>query len=246
MLTNRPSDVIHKLWMYRILTAICDTPALTEIIRFKGGTYAAMRNLIDRFSVDLDFDLIDEKKQELVHVGLKKIFGDLGLEIKEFSKHAPQYFVKYPSQDGGRNTVKIEVTFPVPKANTYEAVRLPEIDRIIHAQTIPTLVANKLVAIVDRYKRHGSIAGRDIFDINSFLSQGLTMNEKVIEERTGKSVPQFIEELTAFITKHISQQSIDEDLNVLLPTLAFKKVRKNLKQETLMLIQNLLPLEPKP
>lgn len=239
MLTNRPSDVIHKLWMYRILTAICDTPALTEVLRFKGGTYAAMRNLINRFSVDLDFDMIDEKKQELVHTELKKIFTNLGLEIKEFSKNAPQYFVKYPSKDGGRNTVKIEVSFPAPKANEYEPVRLAEIDRIINAQTIPTLVANKLVALVDRYKKHGSIAGRDIFDIHAFLSQGLTINKKVIEERTQKNMPDFIYELIEFITKNISQQSIDEDLNVLLPTSEFKKIRKNLKQETLMLLSAL-------
>ena len=147
--------------------------------------------------------------------------------------------MKYPAQNGGRNTVKVEVSFPVPKSNTYEAVRLPEIDRIIYCQTVPTLVANKLVAIIDRYKKHMSIAGRDIFDIHAFLSQGLPINKNVIEERTEKDFNTYLKELNLFITKNISQQSIDEDLNVLLPAAEFKKVRKNLKEETLLLLSNM-------
>lgn len=236
MLVNRPTDITHKLWMYRILTAVADTPELSTLLFFKGGTCAAMRNLINRFSVDLDFDLVEYKKREDVHTHLEKIFSDLGLTIKEFSKNAPQYFVKYPTPSEGRNTIKIEVSFPVPKSNTYEPVRLVEIDRIMGCQSVETLVANKLVALTDRYKKHGSIAGRDVFDIHAFLSQELPINDAVIKERTGKEFSAYIAALSKFIKKHISQRSIDEDLNVLLPTTVFQKMRKNLKAETLFLL----------
>ena len=238
MLVNHPADVMHKLWMYRILTAVADTPQLSTVLRFKGGTCAAMRNLIDRFSVDLDFDLVDTEKQAAVRTGLEKIFSSLDLAIKESSKNAPQYFVQYPTKTRGRSIIKIETSFPVPQSNEYEPVRLPEISRIVHCQTIGTLVANKLVALTDRYKKHKSIAGRDVFDIHAFLSQSLPINKKVVEERTGKDFGVYITALKKFIESHISQRVIDEDLNVLLPAEVFQKVRKTLKAETLFLLNS--------
>ena len=56
------SNNLHKVWMYRVLTSIVDTPESAKVLRFKGGTCAAMRGLLNRFSVDLDFDIVAEKK----------------------------------------------------------------------------------------------------------------------------------------------------------------------------------------
>jgi len=41
-----------------------------------------------------------------------------------------------------------------------------DIDRYVNCQTLETLVANKMVAITDRYKLHKSIAARDLYDIH--------------------------------------------------------------------------------
>ena len=54
----RNEDAPHKFQMYRLLTAILSESKLSQQLVFKGGTCAVLRGWLDRFSVDLDFDLI--------------------------------------------------------------------------------------------------------------------------------------------------------------------------------------------
>lgn len=117
-------------------------------------------------------------------------------------------------------------------------VRLPEIDRILKCQTVPTMFANKLVAVSGRYEKNKSIAGRDIFDIHEFFLKGFEYSEAVIRERTGKSSVEYFKYLKNFIEKYVTQQIIDEDLNHLLPPDEFKKTRKFLISETLMFLSD--------
>ena len=167
------SDSLHKAWMYRLLTGISDDSTLTNLLYFKGGTCAAMRELLNRFSVDLDFDYVGSPDNlTTVNIHLEIIFKKLGLIIKNQSSRVPQYIVKYPNRrDNERSTLKIDVVTPPPEANKYEKVRFDEIDRILTCQTIPTMFANKLVALIDRYEKSGGIAGRDLYDINYFFHQ---------------------------------------------------------------------------
>ena len=174
MILPNPKDAVHKAWLYRLLAELYDDPLIANSLYFKGGTCAAMLGWLDRFSVDLDFDYVGSKKDlERARKNMEKIFSGLGLEIKDKSRKVPQYFLKYPAPEGGRNTIKIDVTFPPPKANVYAAQRLAEIDRIARCQTIETMFANKLVALIDRWEKKESIAGRDLYDIYHFFLQGL-------------------------------------------------------------------------
>jgi predicted nucleotidyltransferase component of viral defense system len=236
MILPDPSDAIHKAWLYRILSGIADDEFLISQLRFKGGTCAAMRHIIDRFSVDLDFDLLDQAKVEDVRRHLEKIFLKLELKIDEQSKRVPQYFLKYKNKAGERNTMRLDVTFPPPKSNDYEALRLNEIDRVIYCHTVPTMFANKLVSVIDRYEKHGSIAGRDVYDIHTFFLKGFKYKPGIIMERRQKSAVDFLMELQKFIEKYFTQTVIDQDLSVLLPPADFKRARKILKQEVLMFL----------
>lgn len=233
MLIPRAVDAYHKAWMYRLLSAIADDVFLPTVIFFKGGTCAAMRGFLDRFSVDLDFDLADVSKIKQIKSHLEKIFERLGLVIHDQSKNYPQYFLKYESRAGQRNTLKFDVNFPIPKSNDYEPVRFKEIDRILKAQTLETIFANKLIAVIGRFKQTGAVAGRDLFDVHTFLLRGYEFKKEIIEELTGKSVEKYLLELKAFIVKHFTQQIIDEDLNHLLSLEQFKKMRKMIKSEVL-------------
>jgi predicted nucleotidyltransferase component of viral defense system len=235
----QPKDAQHKAWLYRILSAFYDDPYLANTLYFKGGTCAAMLGLLDRFSVDLDFDLVGERS-DLVKTQkqMEKIFRDLGLEIKDQSKKVPQYFLRYPTKERERNTLKIDVAFPPTKANQYEAKRFSEIDRIITCQTPETMFANKLVALIDRYKQKEAIAGRDVYDIHHFFEQGLRYNKAVITERTGQTQEAFFRELIDFVEQMVSNDLIAQDLNVLLPYAKFKVIRKTLKQETLLFLKD--------
>ena len=51
-------DALHKAWLYRLLEAIADNQKLVKVMYFKGGTCASMLGWLQRFSVDLDFDLL--------------------------------------------------------------------------------------------------------------------------------------------------------------------------------------------
>ncbi len=233
MLIPNTTDTIHRAWLLRLLSAIADDRALMAMLRFKGGTCAAMRNLLDRFSVDLDFDLLSPGDISVARERLESVFSSLGLEIRDQSRTVPQYFLRYDAEGGRRNTIAFDITVPPPAANEYEVVRFADIDRFIPCQTIATMVANKLVTPLDRFARHGTIAGRDIYDIHHFLFHGLAWNAAVIVERTGMTGQDFFRSLRDFVEKHVTQTVIDQDLNMLLSPEQFRRVRLTLKDETL-------------
>ncbi|MBN2854177.1 nucleotidyl transferase AbiEii/AbiGii toxin family protein [Patescibacteria group bacterium] len=238
MITLTTTDAAHKAWLYRMLIAIVDNNKLHDLY-FKGGTAAAMAGYLDRFSVDLDFDYVGKQENILViRQELKKIFKDLGLEIKDESSKVPQFFLKYPTKNPDlRNTLKIDITFPAPLANKYEPVKLRDIERIVVCQDISTMFANKLVALIDRFERNKSLAGRDVYDIHHFFLSGYNYNSEVIIERTGLTLVEFFNKLIVFIEKHITMTVFDQDLNFLLPYDRFRQLRKTLKIETEMLIK---------
>jgi len=239
MILPQPKDAVHKAWLYRILSGIYENAELANTLYFKGGTCAAMLGYMDRFSIDLDFDFAGGKESiAKARSLLEFVFDDLGLAIHDQSKVVPQYFLKYEAPAGARNTLKIDVTLPPPKTNTYEQKRFHEIDRIITCQTIETMMANKLVALMDRYEHNEAIAGRDLYDIHHFFLNGYRYNEEVIKERTGKNIKQFFSDLLTFIEQHITDEVINQDLNTLLPHEKFSRIRKILKQETLMFLRD--------
>lgn len=240
MLLPNPSDAIHKAWLYRILSRIYDTPQLATVLYFKGGTCAAMLNWLDRFSADLDFDYVGKPgEMDEARAALKRIFSELGLEIKDASKKIPQYFLRYGAAKNARNTIKIDTTFPPPKSNTYKVQHLSEIDRAVTCQTIETMFANKLVALIERFELREAIAGRDLYDIHHFFLQGFRYRPEVIyERRKNKDRAVFFGELIIFVEKHITQKIIDQDLNVLMPPDQFRRVRTHLKSETLMFLRD--------
>lgn len=238
MITLNANDAAHKAWLYRVLIAIVDDNKLHDLY-FKGGTAAAMAGYLDRFSVDLDFDFVGlQENLPAVRQELKKIFKDLGLEIKDESAKVPQFFLKYLTKNpSARNTLKIDITFPAPSANKYEPVKLTDIERIVICQNISTMFANKLVAVIDRFERNKSLAGRDIYDIHHFFLSGYSYNQEVISERTGMTPLEFFKKLQLFIDEHFTATVLDQDLNFLLPYERFSQLRKTLKLETEMLIK---------
>ena len=93
MKTIKQQDVIHKAWLYKILSAIYSDIYLAQNLYFKGGTCASMLGYLDRFSIDLDMDFVG-KVEDIADVRkrLEDIWQELGLEIKDQSKNTIQYF----------------------------------------------------------------------------------------------------------------------------------------------------------
>ncbi len=233
----RKEDIKHEIMMNRLLSEILDDKYLSGNAYFKGGTCAKMLGYLDRFSVDLDFDLSEKADKGIFRQKLKKIFKDLGLEIKDESKRSLQYFLKYPADSGFRNTLKLEMLDNFYRSNVYKPFRLPDIERTAICQTIETMFSHKLIAPLDRKEKGGTVAGRDIYDIHHFFSQGYEYLPEVIKERRGVTLPEHFSDLKAFVEKEVTKRMIDEDLNALLDIDKFKLIRKYLKEETLRFIE---------
>lgn len=238
MITLRPTDTVHKAYLLRTLTEIVDNPVLSNSLYFKGGTCASMMGILDRFSVDLDFDLKQGADETELRLEFHKIFDKLGFNLYQESQKALEFFLKYPNSPNLRNTLKIDALNFMVKSNQYSPVFLPEINRTVNCQSQSSIFANKLVAVKDRYDRNQSIAGRDIYDIHYFFLKNLEYSQPVIIERTKMPVKEYLSYLRNFINEKITQTLIDQDLNTLLPLETYSKIRKTLKEETLMFLDN--------
>lgn len=238
MILPRKEDAKHKYQLYRLLSAILENNYLSNTLFFKGGTYAALRGVLSRFSIDLDFDLIDKGEQSHVRQELEKIFDKLDLSIKDQSREHLQFFLRYEAKEGERNTLKLEITDIVSPENKYEVVSLSELQLSCHGQTLSTMVANKMYAATARYNKTGHIAGRDFYDLLVFLREGLNVRREVVEERSGEQYGDYIEKLITFVKKELSDDELYQDLNALLPATEMRKVVKYLKRDLLILLND--------
>jgi hypothetical protein len=100
------------------------------------------------------------------------------------------------------------------------------------------MFAHKLVAMLDRYRKHQSIAGRDLYDIHYFFTHQYTYTKEVIQERTKLSLREFLTQLVAFIQDKVTQTAINKDLNMLLSPEKFSAVRKSLKAEVIAMLKS--------
>lgn len=238
MITPKPSDAKHKVQLIRLLTALVDDTYISRVSHFKGGTCAAMLGYLDRFSVDLDFDIVKSADMHTVEKNIISIIARLGLEIKNRSAHSLFYTLKYKARDGDRNTLKLSFMGEEMEGNRYEKKYISEIDRFVSCQTIETMFANKLIALTNRYKKNNTIAIRDVYDIHHFFEQGSKYNSEIITLRTGKTVKEYLQEIIQFIEEKITERDITNDLSFLLEYKHFQVLRKTLKKETIILIQD--------
>lgn len=238
MMTIKQEDILHKAQLLRLLAEIVDDPELSASVYFKGGTCASMLGYLDRFSFDLDFDLKAGADRDRLRLKFRKLFEKLSFEIENENKKALLFVLKYAAPKSQRSTLKLSIFDLFIKANVYKPAFLPEIDRLVNCQTIETMFANKLVAPLDRFRKHEKIAGRDIYDIHYFFSQGYSFRKEIIEERTKTDLKSYIKTLIEFVEKRVTEKTLNEDLNMLLPFEKFQKIRKTLKAETLIFLRS--------
>lgn len=85
----------HKFLMMQILKDIYKDSLLSSCLAFKGGTSLMFFYQLTRFSVDLDFNLLDCTKQHVVYEKLQKIAHKYG-QIKD-SHDLLRFFSEFPS-----------------------------------------------------------------------------------------------------------------------------------------------------
>lgn len=238
MTLANPQDYLHKSQIMQVLMAVADNKILSEGLYFKGGTCAAMLGYLDRFSVDIDFDIDDKEKIQITRKEFEGIFYKLNMRIVEESFNALQFTVKYKAPPNHKNSLKIDALGQRYKSNRYEQCFISEINRIMNCQTIETMFANKLVAISERFTKHKTIAGRDIYDIHYFLLTGKRYLSEIIIERTGKTPLEYLKWLRVFIFEKVTVEVLIEDLGSLANIKKMGFIKNNLKLETLSFLDN--------
>jgi hypothetical protein len=236
MLDLRPEDILHKSFINRLLMEIIDRPMLAHNLAFKGGSCASVLGYLDRFSDDLDFDILKNADEMIIRNEFHQVFEHLGFKISGEFEKVLLFQLRYPNDPAKRNTMKISGSNLVVIANQYKVQYFTEVDRLMNSQTIETMFANKLVAVKHRYKLRQTIAGRDIYDIHNFFIHGYSYHAPVIQERTGLEPKEYFGILIGFIKEHVNQTIINEDLDTLLPNNWFQQIRKILLPETLSML----------
>ena len=173
----------HKLYMAQILSQIFKDKDLCNVLGFKGGTALMFFHNLPRFSTDLDFNLLDESKQDMVYEKVRRIllkYGSIDDEAKKL--YGPILVLNYGK---GERMLKVEISNR-QYDNHYETKMLAGTD--IRVLTTPDMFAHKLCAMGER------LSPRDIFDVWFFLDQlHASINENIIRQRTGKSVAEYAE-----------------------------------------------------
>ena len=210
----------HGFIMSRILVSIFQDAELASVLAFKGGTSLMFFHELPRFSTDLDFNLLDDTKTELVFQRIKTILSRYGTIADEANKfYGPILVLDYGK---GERKLKVEVSRR-HYDNHYEIRSFAGTD--IRVMTMPDMFAHKLCALGER------TTPRDVFDVWFFLVNNTEINENIIQLRTGQT----LREYTQSCARHVRQLSEKEMMQGLGEVLDAKQktfVRKSLIQET--------------
>ena len=155
---------------------------------------------LDRFSVDLDFDIIKNVPLEDIKKEVKKILIPYG-KIQEETN--TKIILKY---DEHQMPLKIEFNQRIQKYDTYEVINF--FGNPIVAMTKDCIVTNKLVALTQRHEEKQKLASRDLYDIYFFLKNNFPINKNLLKERTGKDIKDYFTELLKFIPHHFTSENV--------------------------------------
>ena len=228
----------HKTILVKILKDIYSNPALGNILGFKGGTAANLFYGLNRFSVDLDFDLLDESKEDYVFEEIKKILENYG-EVKEARKKRFNlfYLLSYNEKEPTAQNIKIEIN----RRNFNSQYELKNYLGItMKVMVREDMFAHKLVAA---YERLGK-TNRDLFDVWFFLKNDWPINKNIIEERTKMKFFDFLNKLIQSIEK-LPEKGILAGMGELLDEKTKNWVKLHLKEDLLFLLKLKLETESK-
>lgn len=224
----------HKSKLIHILKDIYADAAIGPLLGFKGGTAVYLFYDLNRFSVDLDFDLLSISDEQNVFDRIKEILEEHGT-IKESYKKRYTIFFRLSYTDNHQN-IKVEINLR-NFGSRYEVKSYLGIAMKVMVKE--DIVANKMVAMTERIGK----ANRDIFDTHFFLKNNWPINEQIIEQRTGLSMRHFLKKCINEL-ESMSNVGILSGLGDLLDAKQKAWVKNNLRAETIFLLQ--LKLENTP
>lgn len=217
----------HKFFLVSVLKDIYSDIELATTLGFKGGTAQMLFYGLPRFSVDLDFNLLNQHKSVQVFNEIRSILLDYGTIKDEAEKHFGLLVVlDYGTHE--RN-LKIEISnreYP----DKYETKNYLGI--AMNVMVKPDMFAHKLCALLDR----NILTNRDIFDIYYFMQQKTPVNSNIIELRMKKELKEYIDLCIARI-ENINAKTLLNGLGELVDNNVKEFVKTKLKTETIHLLK---------
>ena len=225
----------HHLIMGQVLKDIYADVSISPLLGLKGGTCSYFFYNLPRFSVDLDFDLLEvtEKNQKIVFEKVAAILSKYG-EIKDkYIKRFTVFALLYYGDED--HNIKIEINVRKLAENMKDLYEMKEYLGIsMLAAKKDYLFGGKLAALTLRTET----AMRDIFDIHYFAKNHWDINTEVVKNLTGKSVKEYLPDCIAFINK-IKDSQMLQGLGELIDNEKQKDwVRNHLKADAIFMLKN--------
>lgn len=216
----------HMSILIKVLKDIYTHPAIGPILGFKGGTAAHLFYNLDRFSVDLDFDLLDASKENLVFVELTNILTKYGhIKTADKKRFSLIYILTYDEKDPGAQNIKVEVN----RRNFGSKYAIKSYLGIsMKVMTPDDMAANKLVAF---YERIGK-TNRDIYDTWFFFANNWPINQELVEKRIKMPFKDFLVICCALLEK-TDNKNILSGMGEVLTEKQKAWVKSKLKEELL-------------
>jgi predicted nucleotidyltransferase component of viral defense system len=220
----------HRNVLLMILKDIYSDATISPSLGFKGGTALHLFYNLPRFSIDLDFDLLDEEKKEYVFKKILEIAEQYGkIKDKAIKKFTPFILLSY---EEGTLNIKIEINARQFGSKYENKIYLGIPMKVM---VIEDIFAQKLVAM---YERLGK-ANRDIFDVWYLLKKNFPINKNIIEKITSMNFKEFVKSCIEKLEK-LPDKRILSGVGELLDEKTKNWAKSNLKKDTLFLLKLLL------
>lgn len=224
---------IHKNILLAILKDIYSDVSIASNLGFKGGTAAYLFYNLGRFSVDLDFDLLSETKENYIFSKVEAIAKKYG-QLKEVRKKRFNLFFFLSYEEKSQN-IKIEINRR-EFGSHYELKTYLGISMLVMVKD--DMFAHKLMAM---YERMGKV-NRDLFDVWYFLKNNWPLNKAIVEKRSNMSLNDFLQKCIENL-KNIASRGILAGMGELLDEKQKIWAKENLKKDLLFLLRVMLDNE---
>lgn len=189
----------HRIIMTNILRDIITSP-YGKVLWFKWGTLLYLLHNLDRFSTDLDFDLLDKVDEEKMLSDIANICRKYG-KVKDIYNKENTLFLLVDYEQHEMN-IKIEINKRTRKHDNFSYTSILWHQAL--CMDIDCCFTNKLVALLER----GRTVSRDLYDVHFFLKNGININEKLLKERTWQAPTTYLKKVLAFIPKHFNEKNL--------------------------------------
>ena len=217
----------HKTILFQILKDIYSDTTLAPFLGFKGGTATLLFHGLDRFSVDLDFDLLDESKEDYIFEQMTEIVKKYGVLKESYKKHFSLFWLL--SYEEKSHNVKVEINRR-QFGSKYEMKTYLGVSMMVMVQE--DMFAHKLMAMSERIGK----TSRDIYDVWFFLKNRYPINKEIVEKRAGVS---FTQQLQICIDKleKMSNNKILDGIGELITPSQKDWAKAKLREETIALLK---------